>query len=96
MTYLTVKSFPTIPVIVVGVIFKQLPCFFSSLSFDIGIGIDPRDSQSLRSGIETLYSDTGRYEELRRNLGKAHITLDWENEEKKLHELLADILIEKA
>lgn len=64
--------------------------------FDIGIGIDPRDSQSLRSGIETLYSDTGRYEELRRNLGKAHITLDWENEEKKLHELLADILIEKA
>ena len=64
--------------------------------FDIGIGIDPRDSQSLRSGIETLYNDTGRYEELRRNLGKAHITLDWENEEKKLHELLADILIEKA
>ena len=64
--------------------------------FDIGIGIDPRDSRSLRSGIETLYNDTGRYEELRRNLGKAHITLDWENEEKKLHELLADILIEKA
>jgi glycosyltransferase involved in cell wall biosynthesis len=64
--------------------------------FDIGIRIDPRNSQSLRAGIETLRNDNGRYEQLRRNLRKAHITLDWEKEEKKLHELLADILVEKA
>ena len=64
--------------------------------FDIGVRIDPRNSQSLRAGIETLRNDTGRYEQLRRNLSKAHITLDWENEEKQLHELLADILAEKA
>ena len=64
--------------------------------FDIGVRIDPRNSQSLRAGIETLRNDTGRYEQLRRNLSKARITLDWENEEKQLHELLANILAEKA
>ena len=63
--------------------------------FDVGICIDPQDPQSLRAGIETLRNDPARYKELRRNLEKAHSSLDWVNEEAHLMKLIADVLAAK-
>jgi glycosyltransferase involved in cell wall biosynthesis len=60
--------------------------------YELGISIDPQQSESIRTAVEELSGNPKRVQAYRQNLQRAKQELSWEREEVVLRELLTEVL----
>jgi glycosyltransferase involved in cell wall biosynthesis len=59
-----------------------------SESYELGLAINPRSTDSIRKAVDTLMENNELYLKFKENLRRAGKELSWENEEEKLEKLI--------
>jgi glycosyltransferase involved in cell wall biosynthesis len=60
-------------------------------SYKIGLTFDPKDPENIAQAVNCIVSDPVRYHQMKENALKASLIFNWENEEKKLNSLYAEL-----